>query len=55
MAIESLVLTVVALIVIAIFSIRAVQVEQSLWRSCRGRCNCLRLQRQITLGMSHCR
>jgi hypothetical protein len=51
----NLVCFVAAAIVIAFFSMRAAQVEQSLWRGCRRRANCLRLQRQITLGKSHCR
>ncbi len=46
---------VAAVVVITFFSMRAVQTEQRLWRGCRRRSNCLRLQRQITLGKSHCR
>ena len=40
---------------IAAFSVRAAREEQSLWRSCRRSPECLRLQRQITLGKAHCR
>jgi hypothetical protein len=44
-----------AVVAIAFFSMRAVRTEQRLWQSCRRRSNCLRQQRQITLGKSHCR
>ncbi len=55
MMVVNLVCIVAGVFVIALFSIRAVQVEQSLWRGCRHRSDRLRLQRQITLGKSHCR
>jgi hypothetical protein len=55
MMVLNLVCIVAAAIVIALFSMRAAQVEQRLWRNCRRSSDCLRLQRQITLGRSHCR
>jgi hypothetical protein len=55
MVIWDLVLVIVALVAITVFSIRAGQVEQSLWRRCRKRPECQRLQQQITLGKAHCR
>ena len=54
-AILNVLCIVAELAIITIFSVRAIRVEQWLWRRCRRRCNCLRLQRQITLGKSHCR
>ncbi len=55
MAVLHVILTVAVLVIIVSFSIWAGQVEQSMWRSCRRRCNCLHMQRKITLGKSHCR
>jgi hypothetical protein len=55
MEVWDLVLVIVALVAITVFSIRAGQVEQSLWRRCRKRPECQRLQQQITLGKAHCR
>jgi hypothetical protein len=55
MEIWDLVLVMAALVAIIVFSIRAAQVEQSLWRRCRRSPDCQRLQQQITLGKAHCR
>jgi hypothetical protein len=55
MTILDLVFILAAVITVTIFSVLATQAEQSLWRSCRRRCNCPRLQRQITMGKAHCR
>jgi hypothetical protein len=46
---------VAAVILIVLFSIQAVRKEQALWRRCRKKPGRLQLQRQITLGKSHCR
>jgi hypothetical protein len=46
---------VAAIVVMIAFSVRAVQVEQRLWRRCRHGGSCLQLQRQITRGKAHCR
>jgi hypothetical protein len=55
MIIWDLVFIVAAVMTITVFSVLATRAEQSLWRSCRRRCNCPRLQRQITMGKAHCR
>jgi len=44
-----------AIILMYFFSAKAVQAEQRLWRKCRRKDSCLRLQQQITKGKSHCR
>jgi Flp pilus assembly pilin Flp len=53
--IYDLLLGAMAIIVIAGFSTLATQAEKAMWRKCRRRQCCLRLQQQITLGKSHCR
>lgn len=42
-------------ILIPLFSILAAKMEWKLWETCRQRDSCRQMQRQITMGKSHCR
>jgi hypothetical protein len=50
-----LLICIAALFPIFFFSVMAVRAEKRLWKKCRRKDSCLRMQQQITMGKSHCR
>jgi hypothetical protein len=46
---------VVALLPVVFFSVMAARAEERLWKKCRRKASCLRMQQQIIMGKSHCR
>jgi hypothetical protein len=50
-----LLICVVALLLVASFSVGAGRAEERLWKKCRRKDTYLRMQQQITMGKAHCR
>ena len=55
MDIYNVLLAIIGVIIIALFSTLATRAEQAMWRKCRSRRCCRRLQEQIAMGKAHCR
>jgi hypothetical protein len=55
MEVYNLLFSAMAIVIVAVFSTLATRAEKAMWRKCRRKQCCLRLQQQITMGKSHCR
>ena len=55
MDIYNVLLAIIGVVIIAMFSTLATRAEKAMWRKCRRRHCCRRLQEQITTGKAHCR